>query len=587
MAYNKVYNRTYWNNDKAPAINETNLNNIESGIDTIDSRVVEIGNDVIDVKSGLTDLAYGENSGSKNLFDEVYNFDGDNIVYRHINVGNGTYTVSSDIPLDSSSADIFAIANKVTSGASTGSNGVYSGKTRTITSTDGYVTIAYRRIGTINPSDYHTMVNVGTTALPYEQYVMSNKQLGALNNSLKDLAFGDVSGSSNLFNEKLTILGSGASDNGSEYLFHDFWNANNSITISVPKLKQFVLAFNGKTSTADASFYILTYEDGTNSDIKNGVNLTTSYDSKTMEFNESKNVTKIRMGLNHSEYTGYILKNTIQINSGLVKLPYEPYVMSNKQLSSLNDSLNAQGLLNKFDGVLENKVYSSSGVVQTDNRALSNVNRISCVGGDLINIEIPTTANYITICYFNASGGFISRVLSSQTIKSFENTAPSNATSFVFTLQMVNDTPTTYSGVIAYVNNDIKSLKADLQNASGGSSNYSTTEKVVGKWIDGRNIYEQTFDIDVTSASGNVRRVLVSGIDFCVDSKGYISGDCGSTSFGIVKFPIPYYGGGTYGNGTVSANVTVLQNGDMELLYRWNVTGKDLKIQVVAQYVKK
>lgn len=44
---------------------------------------------------------------------------------------------------------------------------------------------------------------------------------------------------------------------------------------------------------------------------------------------------------------------------------------------------------------------------------------------------------------------------------------------------------------------------------SGGGHTYSTTEQVVGTWIDGRNVYEKTFEFDNPSA-GNA--ILAHGI---------------------------------------------------------------------------
>lgn len=42
MAYTKQYSKTTWQNNQAPAINATNLNKIEEGIDNVDSGLVEV-----------------------------------------------------------------------------------------------------------------------------------------------------------------------------------------------------------------------------------------------------------------------------------------------------------------------------------------------------------------------------------------------------------------------------------------------------------------------------------------------------------------------------------------------------------------
>lgn len=41
---NKLYDRIYWENDKAPALNESNLNSMSKAIDDIDDRVIEVAN---------------------------------------------------------------------------------------------------------------------------------------------------------------------------------------------------------------------------------------------------------------------------------------------------------------------------------------------------------------------------------------------------------------------------------------------------------------------------------------------------------------------------------------------------------------
>ena len=58
------------------------------------------------------------------------------------------------------------------SGASSSINGVNRGSPRTVTSVDGYVTVAIRKQNDddLNPANYHIMLNEGSTALPYEPY---------------------------------------------------------------------------------------------------------------------------------------------------------------------------------------------------------------------------------------------------------------------------------------------------------------------------------------------------------------------------------------------------------------------------------
>ena len=97
--------------------------------------------------------------------------------FIHIQTDADSVTVSSNTPRTSAgSAYIQAIPGNVSSmeGITTSANGVYAGQSRTISPSDGYITIGYflNGIGSenINFSDYWVMVNAGDTALPYHPY---------------------------------------------------------------------------------------------------------------------------------------------------------------------------------------------------------------------------------------------------------------------------------------------------------------------------------------------------------------------------------------------------------------------------------
>ena len=109
---------------------------------------------------------------SENLWNEDYTNISSDIYYKPVYVGDyEIVTVSSTVPLTSQNfANLFALGGQQSSGASTGDNGVYSGRPMTVRPVDGYITIAYRNTNGVNPQDYDTMVNEGRTALPYEPY---------------------------------------------------------------------------------------------------------------------------------------------------------------------------------------------------------------------------------------------------------------------------------------------------------------------------------------------------------------------------------------------------------------------------------
>lgn len=99
--------------------------------------------------------------------------------YINLSVGEGTFTLSSNIPKSStdSSAYIMLISGNVqeiSSENTTATNGVYKGQSRTFPSINRYVTIAYRNDANanniINFNDYWYMLNKGAEEKPYEPY---------------------------------------------------------------------------------------------------------------------------------------------------------------------------------------------------------------------------------------------------------------------------------------------------------------------------------------------------------------------------------------------------------------------------------
>ena len=89
--------------------------------------------------------------------------------YNAIYVGDGEFTLSSNM-VNNNYSYIFFLAGRPQSGASTGTNDVYDGQSRTVTAVNGYVTIAFRSTASFSPESYNTMLNSGSTAQTYEPY---------------------------------------------------------------------------------------------------------------------------------------------------------------------------------------------------------------------------------------------------------------------------------------------------------------------------------------------------------------------------------------------------------------------------------
>lgn len=119
----------------------------------------------------ITGASGGVGDQTANLFDEVYPNLNTTIKYLSVQVGNGTFTLSTDSEGTlKSDCCLFFLAGQVSDGANYNANGVVAGTSRTVTSSGGYVTIGYRKWGAGDPSAAHTMLNSGSSALPYEKY---------------------------------------------------------------------------------------------------------------------------------------------------------------------------------------------------------------------------------------------------------------------------------------------------------------------------------------------------------------------------------------------------------------------------------
>lgn len=108
----------------------------------------------------------------KNLFDKsaIVFPSGTTIEYTQIAVKDGTYTMSTNFP-NNSTKDVFFIRGYATSGASSQYNGVDIENPRTVASLDGYITVAFRyNSSRENPADYNYQVELGSTATTYAPY---------------------------------------------------------------------------------------------------------------------------------------------------------------------------------------------------------------------------------------------------------------------------------------------------------------------------------------------------------------------------------------------------------------------------------
>ena len=115
----------------------------------------------------------GEGVGDKtaNLWSEDYTGISTSMTYKPLYVGDGNFTLSTTTPYELQVANIFLLSGNVSSGATTIGNGAWLNHNVTTVAENGYITIAYRHYNnTTSPAECKTMINTGSTAIPYEPY---------------------------------------------------------------------------------------------------------------------------------------------------------------------------------------------------------------------------------------------------------------------------------------------------------------------------------------------------------------------------------------------------------------------------------
>ena len=116
-------------------------------------------------------MPQGTGDRTGNLWDEEYPNISGTTRYIPLYVGEGSFTLSTTTPYDLQVANLFLLSGNVSSGASTPNNGAWLNHNVTAQSDSGYITIAYRHyVNTTSPAECKTMLNTGSTAIPYEPW---------------------------------------------------------------------------------------------------------------------------------------------------------------------------------------------------------------------------------------------------------------------------------------------------------------------------------------------------------------------------------------------------------------------------------
>ena len=255
--------------------------------------------------------------------------------YINLSVGEGTFTLSSNIPKSStdSSAYIMLISGNVqeiSSENTTATNGVYKGQSRTFPSINGYVTIAYRNDADVNNiinfNEYWYMLNKGAEEKPYEPYT-GGKPSPSPEYPQEIVGVGEGGnitvevGGKNLFDADRLSNGNFVEFRGVEcYKYVDTdkgfafdFSKNNSANQLTFTIKMY-----RETNLNNATGFRFEYSDGTNEshNIKHDT-------PKTVVTTKGKILKKITSMHAYNEVC-YIDLSVTQLEYGTVPTPYEP-----------------------------------------------------------------------------------------------------------------------------------------------------------------------------------------------------------------------------------------------------------------------
>lgn len=103
-------------------------------------------------------------------------------------------------------------------------------------------------------------------------------------------------------------------------------------------------------------------------------------------------------------------------------------------------------------------------------------------------------------------------------------------------LSDVNLTSPTDGQVLTYDGNSSKWVNA-TPSGGGGSFDYSTTEKVIGTWIDGKPLYQITLSLPNLPNNGSINLTTPNNIKLLVDVEGVIYSTIDSTYQRPLPFP--------------------------------------------------
>ena len=287
---------------------------------------------------------------------------------------------------------------------------------------------------------------------PITMTIDGNEAVTKINNDLDTLEFGEVAGGKNICKasdngvvneitlikkDASTIIISGASD--SRAISKNF-NVKKGITYTATFF----------TSSTDVTGFLW-----------NSIKQVTAYpfgSSKTITFTPTEDET-----LSFAVTLTATVSNveiSIQVEEGSKSTSFEPYIPSVKMLaeevSAQNKSLEAQGLLNKFDNQYKDGFYETDGKFYGNPQWKSTKNAMGVSSGDILSVNFIGTPTYARVVFFDDDNTFVSYTSFDKNIKAKVAT-PSGATKY-----FISFFPNTVTVDSIYINNAIDELKNDL-----------------------------------------------------------------------------------------------------------------------------
>lgn len=115
------------------------------------------------------------------------------------------------------------------------------------------------------------------------------------------------------------------------------------------------------------------------------------------------------------------------------------------------------------------------------------------------------------------------------------------------------DYPSTNTPIDA---NNLNDLQDNVEEAIDSTSNYSTNETVVGKWINNKPIYRKVVTGTTTSSGNDTNVTTISNLDILLNIYGGIIANNYFNPIGLYTSSTNYVSGYAYQNGSVSLRHT-------------------------------